>query len=69
MSTMTGGGVSADVMDGRRTILARDENMRHIRHDHVLGTWPIIDEPWATAVEQARIGAIDRTPGTASFGR
>lgn len=69
MSTATAPGVSADVMDGRRTLLARDENMRHFRHDRILEVWPIIDEGWAQAVEAARIGAIDRTPGTASFGR
>ena len=62
-------GVSGEVMDGRRTILARDENMRHIRHDSLLDRWPIVAEYWAEAVENARIGAIDRTPGAASFGR
>jgi hypothetical protein len=62
-------GVSADVMDGRRTILARDENLRHVRHDSLLDRWPIVEEIWAEAVEDARIGAIDRTPGAASFGR
>lgn len=66
-STSAGG--SGDVMDGRRTILARDENMRHIRHDSLLERWPILAEYWAEAVENARIGAIDRTPGAASFGR
>ena len=71
MSTATApaAGVSAEVMDGRRTILARDENMRHFRHDRILEDWPVVDEPWATAVEDARLGSIDRTPGTASFGR
>ena len=62
-------GVSGDVMDGRRTILARDENMRHIRHDGLLDRWPVVGEFWAEAVERARLGAIDRTPGAASFGR
>ena len=65
----TSAGVSADVMDGRRTILARDENMRHIRHDSLLERWPLVGEIWAEAVERTRIGAIDRTPGAASFGR
>jgi len=62
-------GTSADVMDGRRTILARDENLRHVRHDGLLARWAVVDEGWARAVEQTRLGAIDRTPGTASFGR
>lgn len=62
-------GVGADVMEGRRTIQARGENMRHVRHDSVLERWPLVGEIWAEAVEQTRIGAIDRTPGAASFGR
>lgn len=62
-------GVSADVMDGRRTILARDENMRHVRHASLLERWPVLGEVWAAEVEETRIGSVDRTPGTASFGR
>jgi hypothetical protein len=64
-----GAGVSADVMDGRRTILARGENLRHVRHDSMLDRWPVVGEVWAEAVEETRIGAIDRTPGAATFGR
>jgi hypothetical protein len=56
-------------MDGRRTILARGENMRHIRHADILRRWPILPEEWARAVESARLAAVDRTPGTATFGR
>jgi hypothetical protein len=59
----------SDVMDGRRTILARGENMRHIRHADILSRWPILPEAWARAVESARLAAVDRTPGTATFGR
>jgi hypothetical protein len=62
-------GVSGDVMEGRRTILARGENMRHVRHAQILERWPILTEEWARAVETTRLAAIDRTPGTASFGR
>lgn len=62
-------GVSTEVMDGRRTLIARDENMRHFRHDRILAEWPVLGEPWAAAVESARISAIDRTPGNATFGR
>jgi hypothetical protein len=61
--------VGSDVMDGRRTILARGENMRHIRHADILRRWPILPEEWARAVESARLAAVDRTPGTATFGR
>lgn len=69
MSTATDPTSTNEVMDGRRTILARGENMRHIRHESLLERWPIMHEGWAEAVESARIGSIDRTPGTASFGR
>jgi hypothetical protein len=62
-------GVSSDVMQGRRTIVAREENLRHVRHDGILGRWPVVGEGWAAAVEETRLGAIDRTPGAASFGR
>jgi hypothetical protein len=61
--------IGSDVMDGRRTILARGENMRHIRHAAILHRWPILPEEWARAVESARLAAVDRTPGTATFGR
>lgn len=58
-----------DVMDGRRTIQAMGQNMRHIRHEQMLERWPIVAEGWARAIETSRIAAVDRTPGTASFGR
>ncbi len=63
------GSVGADVMQGRRTILATGANMRHIRHEQMLERWPVLPEGWARAVETARLAAVDRTPGTASFGR
>lgn len=50
-------------------LFARGENYRHIRHARLLERWPVIDEPWAGKVETTRIAAIDRTPGSASFGR
>lgn len=56
-------------MAGRRTILANGANMRHVRHAEILARWPLIAEGWASAVEQARLSAVDRTPGTATFGR
>ncbi len=61
-------GATSDVMDGRRTILATGANMRHIRHAEILDRWPILPEGWARAVESTRL-SVDRTPGTASFGR
>jgi hypothetical protein len=61
--------VGADVMAGRRTILATGANMRHIRHAEILERWPILPEGWARAIETARLASVDRTPGTASFGR
>jgi hypothetical protein len=61
--------VGADVMLGRRTILATGANMRHIRHAQILERWPILPEGWAKAVETARVESVDRTPGAASFGR
>lgn len=64
-----GSSVGADVMAGRRTILATGANMRHIRHAQILERWPILSEGWAQAVESARLSSVDRTPGTASFGR
>lgn len=59
----------SEVMDGKRTIMAMGANMRHIRHAEILQRWPILPEGWAKAVEEARLAAVDRTPGTASFGR
>ncbi len=50
-------------------LFARSENFRHVRHEQVLARWPIIDEPWARNLEAIRQGAIDRTPGAATFGR
>jgi hypothetical protein len=61
--------VGADVMLGRRTILASGANMRHIRHAQILERWPILPEGWARAVETTRLESVDRTPGAASFGR
>lgn len=73
MSTAQSGGAppstGADVMEGRRTILAMGANMRHIRHAQILDRWPIIPEGWARAVETTRLSSVDRTPGTATFGR
>lgn len=69
MSTAIGPTGTNEVMDGRRTIAARGENLRHMRHESLLERWPVVHEGWAEAVETARIGAIDRTPGAASFGR
>jgi hypothetical protein len=62
-------GATSEVMDGRRTILATGANMRHIRHAEILDRWPILPEGWARAVESTRLSSVDRTPGTASFGR
>ncbi len=61
--------VGADVMQGRRTILATGANMRHIRHAQILERWPILPERWAKAVETTRLDSVNRTPGAASFGR
>lgn len=44
-------------------------NMRFARHRQLLERWPVQPEPWARAVEQRRLAAIDRTPGAATFGR
>lgn len=62
-------GGTSDVMDGRRTIMAMGANMRHVRHAEILQRWPVLPEDWAKAVESARLSAVDRTPGAASFGR
>ncbi len=43
--------------------------MRHIRHAEILHRWPVLPEEWAKAVETTRLSAVDRTPGTATFGR
>lgn len=70
--TTNGSGVApggGDVMGGRRTILATGANMRHIRHAEILQRWPILPEGWAKAIETARLASVDRTPGTATFGR
>ncbi|MDX6644402.1 MAG: hypothetical protein QOK40_129 [Miltoncostaeaceae bacterium] len=48
---------------------ARGENFRHVRHGQILARWPVLPEPWAELVEEARIAAVDRTPGAATFGR
>ena len=56
-------------MDERRMIFAKGENFRHVRHAQVLEKWPVIHEAWSLKIELARIAAVDRTPGPASFGR
>lgn len=58
-----------DPADGRRLIFSKGENTRHIRFEQVLDRWPVLPEDWARRVEDARIAAIDRTPGAATFGR
>lgn len=63
------GDVGADVMQGRRTIMATGANMRHIRHAQILERWPILPEGWAKAIETTRLESVDRTPGAATFGR
>jgi hypothetical protein len=55
--------------DERRLIYAKGENTRHIRHDQILERWPILAEEWARRIEDARLAAVDRTPGQATFGR
>lgn len=55
--------------DQRRLIFASGENTRHIRHEQILERWPILPEPWARRIEAARLAAVDRTPGAATFGR
>ncbi len=44
-------------------------NMRFARHAQLLARWPVLDQPWARRVEEARLAAVDRTPGAATFGR
>jgi hypothetical protein len=68
-TTRTPSGSGGDVMEGRRTILATGANMRHIRHAEILARWPILPEGWAKAIEDTRLSSVDRTPGTATFGR
>jgi hypothetical protein len=54
----------------RRVIYgAKGELTYHLRHEALLGRWPILPESWAEALEQARLDAVDRTPGPATFGR
>ena len=48
--------------------MAMGSNMRHVRHAEILHRWPVIPEDWAKAVESNRLAAVDRTPGTATFG-
>ena len=69
MSTAASTGSTNEVMEGRRTLMATGANMRHVRHAEILDRWPIIPEGWAKAVELTRLSAVDRTPGTATFGR
>lgn len=58
-----------DPADDRRMIFSKGENTRHIRFEQVLDRWPVLPEDWARRVEDARIAAVDRTPGAATFGR
>jgi hypothetical protein len=53
----------------RRLIFAKGENMRHVRHAQLLERWPLLPEEWARRVDAARVAAVDRTPGAATFGR
>ena len=53
----------------RRLIFAKGENLRYVRHAQVLERWPLLPERWAQRVDAARIAAVDRTPGAATFGR
>ena len=50
-------------------IYAKGENLRHVRHGEILERWPVLAEPWARRIEEARLAAVDRTPGAATFGR
>jgi hypothetical protein len=52
-----------------RLFYATGENTRHVRHAEVLARWPLIAEEWAEELEAARLAAVDRTPGAATFGR
>lgn len=44
-------------------------NLRFARHAQLLARWPVLDEPWARRIEEARLAGVDRTPGPATFGR
>jgi hypothetical protein len=52
-----------------RAFYATGENTRHLRHADVLARWEVVDEAWAVELEAARLAAVDRTPGAATFGR
>jgi hypothetical protein len=52
-----------------RGFYASGENTRHVRHAQVLARWDVLQEAWARDVEAARLAAVDRTPGAATFGR
>jgi hypothetical protein len=43
--------------------------MRFARHRELLIRWPVLNEPWAQAVEAHRLESVDRMPGPATFGR
>jgi hypothetical protein len=55
--------------EGWGMFYARGENFRHIRHERILARWPVLSESWALQLEEARIAAVDHTPGAATFGR
>ena len=52
-----------------RLFYATGENTRHVRHAQLLARWEVLEETWAVEVEAARLAAVDRTPGAATFGR
>jgi hypothetical protein len=52
-----------------RLFYATGENTRHYRHAQLLARWEVLEENWALEVEAARLAAVDRTPGAATFGR
>jgi hypothetical protein len=53
----------------QRLFYATGENTRHVRHAQLLARWEVLEEEWALEVEAARLAAVDRTPGAATFGR
>jgi hypothetical protein len=53
----------------QRLFYASGENTRYVRHAQVLARWDVLQEAWARDVEAARLAAVDRTPGAATFGR
>lgn len=55
--------------DPQRPMSARGANLRFSRHEQLLARWPVLGEAWAARVERARLAAVDRTPGNATFGR